>query len=287
MSSIVTQQGILHYETMGRGQPLILLHGWINSWDVWRDSMIALANGGQYRVYALDFWGFGESAKGNGSSAPSFRIASYVEMVKQFMDSLGIQESPLLGHSMGGTVALQFALNYPERTRRVAVVGSPVVGTSLNLFLKMAGIGRIAELVWRYPRVFEPMMHSVTRLTMHILLAGDSERVREMIFRDWQQTTFDSFFRSISDLKRTDLRSELQQLNMPTLGIYGLKDNIVSPSNADILRERVQSSEVSLMHHSRHFPMTDEPDKFLSTLDGFLRSEEYRNNGHGRRTPAG
>ena len=74
MSSIVTDQGILHYQAVGRGRPLILLHGWVNSWDVWRDSMLRLARDHQYRVYALDFWGFGDSAKPVDEPAQTFNV---------------------------------------------------------------------------------------------------------------------------------------------------------------------------------------------------------------------
>ncbi|MCP4415930.1 MAG: alpha/beta hydrolase [Chloroflexi bacterium] len=263
MSSIVTEQGILHYESIGRGQPIILLHGWINSWDVWRDLMLKLSKTGRYRVYALDFWGFGESAKGSRSQTATFKIESYVEMVHQFMDSLGIQKVPILGHSMGGTVALQISLTYPERVEKVALVGSPIIGTSLHPFLQLAGYGSVAKLIWRYPI----MLHSI----MRILLAKDSKEVRSMIFRDVQRTTIESFFRSISDLRDTDLRSKLPTLDMPTLGIYGAKDKIVSPMNADLLKSGVKSVKVEMMEQSRHFPMTDEPERFLEAVDNFLK----------------
>lgn len=277
MSSIVTEQGILHYETIGRGRPIILLHGWINSWDVWRDAMIAMGTSGEYRVYALDFWGFGDSSKkGGDSSETTFRIASYVEMVRQFMDRLGIVEAPVFGHSMGGTVALQMALRNPQRIRKVAVVGSPVVGASLNPFLKLAGYGAIAELVWRFP--------TLLNLVMHIILARDSKKVQDMIFRDVQRTTLESFFRSIGDLRDTDLRPELPRLDMPVLGVYGANDNIVSPSNAQLLADSVASSRVTMMHHSRHFPMSDEPDKFLTVMTHFLSNNDP--NGAGAETMA-
>lgn len=261
MSSIVTEQGILHYESIGRGQPIVLLHGWINSWGVWRDCMISLASQGKYRVYALDFWGFGDSAN---TSPGSFRIESYVEMVHQFMNTLGMQEAPIFGHSMGGTVALQFALSYPQRTKKVAIVGSPIVGTSLSPFLKLAGQSWVAALVWRYP----VMLNTI----MRVLLAKDSLEVRQMIFRDVQRTSIESFFRSIDDLHKTDLRQRLPELKIPTLGIYGVNDNIVSPRNAGILSGNVATAEVSMMQRSRHFPMTDEPDKFLQSLSRFLNN---------------
>lgn len=178
------------------------------------------------------------------------------------MDSLGIQEAPVLGHSMGGTVALQIALAQSERVSKVAVVGSPVLGTSLNPFLQLAGYGVIAKLIWRYPF----LLHSI----MRILLAKDSKKVRSMISRDVQRTTIESFFRSIGDLRETDLRQDLPHLNMPTLGIYGKNDNIVSPSNADLLSAGRPASKVSIMQYSRHFPMIDEPALFMETLTKFL-----------------
>lgn len=225
--------------------------------------MIALAKTGRYRVYALDFWGFGDSAKLSAHTQnTAFHIDSYVEMVRQFMDSLGIQKTPIFGHSMGGTVALQVSLTYPSRVEKIAIVGSPIVGSSLNPFLQLAGYGAIAKLVWRYPI----LLHSI----MRILLAKDSKKVRGMIFRDVQRTTIESFFRSIGDLRDTDLTSKLPTLHLPTLGIYGVKDNIVSPSNAQLLQDGVKMSQVSLLSQSRHFPMTDEPELFLATINQFL-----------------
>lgn len=267
MSSIVTEQGILHYETIGRGTPLILLHGWINSWHVWRRAMLVLGESDRFRVYALDFWGFGDSAKGSrDGQGPSFRIDSYVAMVRQFMDTLGIIAAPVFGHSMGGTVALKFAVEHPDRVHQVAVVGSPVVGSTLNPFLKLAGYDLIADLVWRFPVLL--------KLVMHTILARDSRQVREMIFRDVQRTTLDSFFRSIGDLRDTDLRPQLDKLEMPVLGIFGANDNIVSPRNATLLTSCVPQAEIAIMSASRHFPMSDEPDKFLRVISSFLGNND-------------
>jgi pimeloyl-ACP methyl ester carboxylesterase len=229
--------------------------------------MIALAGERNYRVYALDFWGFGDSANGNSTvvnPGEHFQISSYVEMVHQFMDTLGILSAPVAGHSMGGTVALQLALLYPERIKKVAIVGAPIIGSSLNPFLKLAGYGWIAELVWRYPFMLSTIMR--------ILLAGDSKKVRQMIFRDVKRTSIESFFRSIGDLRDTDLSKDLDRLKLPTLGIYGRKDNIVSPSNAEILTKGVSGAEVMMMEKSRHFPLIDEPDKFVNTMTQFLRT---------------
>ena len=260
MSSIVTDQGIVHYEVHGRGAPVILLHGWINSWDVWRNSMIALAGKGNFKVYALDFWGFGDSAK---DKAPPFKLDSYVEMVEQFMEVLGIRCAPVLGHSMGGTVALRLALEHPERVSRVGVVGSPIHGTSLNYLLKLAGVPWIAHLLWRIP--------AALRIVMWTVLAGDSSKVREMIFRDVNKASTESFFRSIGDLHHTDLRDAVVGIEMPAVGLFGVGDNIVSPKQSTLMRSLMPDARVEMMQHSRHFPMLDEPDLFNDFLLRFLQ----------------
>lgn len=271
MSCIVTRKGILHYESVGRGRPIILLHGWINSWDVWRDSMLAMSleNGekdsGQHRVFALDFWGFGDSTRPLSDDGSPYTLVNYVEMVLEFMDHLGIETAPVVGHSMGGTVALQMALHYPERTNKLLIVGSPIVGSSLNPFLKLAGYSWIAKLLWRFPLIRATIMH--------MLLAGDSKAVRQMIFRDVERTSLDSFFRSIGDLHNTDLRSDLSQLTVPTLGIYGRNDNIVSPKNARLLNIGSNEAASTIFERSRHFPMADQPSEFMKTLLTFFSSE--------------
>lgn len=262
MSSIVTSQGIVHYEAYGRGRPVILLHGWINSWGVWQDVMIDLADNGHYKVYALDFWGFGESGKQN---TPPFKVESYVQMVDQFMEILGIERAPILGHSMGGTVALDFAVKYPHRVTKVGAVGSPIQGQSLNFFLRLAGLDWV-QLAQSLPSV----THLIVTTLVRINTARDNAKVRSMLLHDVDKTSMESFFRSIGDLRRTDLTSYLPQVTAPVLGVYGAHDNIVNPKQVDVLSKAVPGSQTVVLNQSRHFPMLDEPDLFNAAVRQFL-----------------
>jgi pimeloyl-ACP methyl ester carboxylesterase len=223
--------------------------------------MIAIPDLGRYKVYALDFWGFGESAK---QKTPPFQVRSFAGMVSQFMDIMGIMRAPIFGHSMGGTVALSLALETPELVSKVAIIGSPIHGNSLNVFLKLSGIGWIARLVWRLP--------AIKRLVMWMVLAGDSPAVRKMIFRDVDKTSTESFFRSIGDLHRIDLRDQIGSMNIPTLGVFGVRDNIVNPNQSRLLAKGVPQARVEMMQASRHFPMLDEPETFLQILQEFLEA---------------
>ena len=259
MSSIVTDQGIVHYEAYGRGAPVLLLHGWLGSWGYWLDTMEAL--GHNYRLYALDFWGFGDS----GKRRERYLVGDFVDLVDQFMDRMGIVQAPIVGHSMGGTVALSLALSQPQRVCKVAVVGSPVVGDSLHLFLRLAGRPRIAYMVWHMPtmlrwgiRLFSPQ---ITR---------EWRKWYDMQIEDLSRTTLAAFFTSIGSLRRTDLRSRLPELRAPVMSIHGVGDNVVNPNQASLIARCVPGARVEMMSSSRHFPMLDEPKAFNECLHSFL-----------------
>jgi pimeloyl-ACP methyl ester carboxylesterase len=220
--------------------------------------MEALAS--HYRAYALDFWGFGESDK----RRESYEVSDFVALADQFMERLGIQRAPVIGHSMGGTVALNLALDRPHRVERVAVVGSPIDGRSLNLFLKLAGYPWIAFLVWNSP--------SLLRLGIKLFapwIAANWSEWYELLMRDLSKMTLESFLWSIHSLHRTDLRPRLGTLRMPALGVYGRGDKIVDPHQGELFN-RVANSRVEVLDGSRHFPMLDEPEKFYSILLSFV-----------------
>lgn len=259
MSSIVTEQGIVHYESFGQGTPVILLHGWLGSWGLWQPTMEALGVG--RRCYALDFWGFGES----GKKRASYAVTDFMELVRQFMDALGIEAAPIVGHSMGGTTALGTAIRYPGRVRQVCVIGSPIVGSSLSVFLQLAGVSWIGSLVRRLPGLLMPAIRLVAPL-----ITRHPARWYPMLERDLSQTTVASFFSSIGSLATTDLRPHLNSLQMPVAGLYGLRDVIVQPSQHQTLQASVRQARIAVMPGSGHFPMLDEPEQYLAHLRAFL-----------------
>ncbi len=261
MSSITTDQGIVHYEVYGRGRPVILLHGWLGSWGLWQKTMGYL--GRYYRTYALDFWGFGES----GKQQPTFAVQDFVSMVDQFMDRLGIAQAPLVGHSMGGTVSLSVAITHPERVSKVVVVGSPMVGSSLALLLKLAGFRSIAFMV------FNAMWALRAGLRVSAPIICKDPNWYEMIARDLSRTTIESFLNSIASLRRTDLRPFLNQISIPALGMYGDKDVIVSPKQWQPMQAGIPNVHIERYKNAGHFIMLDEPDNFAKTLKDFLDAE--------------
>jgi pimeloyl-ACP methyl ester carboxylesterase len=262
MSSITTDQGIVHYEVYGRGKPVILLHGWLGSWGLWQETMSFL--GRYYRTYALDFWGFGES----GKKRETYAVQDFVSLVDQFMEQLGIANAPLVGHSMGGTVSLSVAIKYPQRVSKVVVVGSPIVGSSLALPLKWAGYRPIAFMLFNMMGVFR----SAIRLASPIICRD--ARFADMMDRDLSRTTLESFLRSIASLRRTDLRPMLDQVKVPAMGMYGDRDVIVHPGQWEPMQKGIAHAHIERFPSAGHFPMLEEPQNFSERLKSFLDKDD-------------
>jgi pimeloyl-ACP methyl ester carboxylesterase len=258
VSSITTDQGILHYETFGRGKPVILLHGWLGSWGLWQETMTWL--GQYYRTYALDFWGFGES----GRKLNTYQVADFVGMVDQFMEKMGILSAPLVGHSMGGTVSLSVAVNNPARVKKVVIIGSPVNGSSLALPLKVAGYRPIAHLLFSSFSIFRKGMRLVSPI-----ICRDPE-FPNMMDRDLSKTTLESFLVSIATLRRTNLQSKISKIKVPVMGMFGDRDNIVNPRQWKALRNGLPDARIERFKQAGHFIMLDEPQPFMHTLKDFL-----------------
>lgn len=269
MASLVTDQGIVHYETYGRGRPVLLLHGWLGSWALWRDTIEVL--GREFKTYSLDFWGFGSSSPTEENL--DFSVNNFVELVHEFMKQLGIQRAPIIGHSMGGTVSLGMAIRYPEQVVKVGVVGSPINGSSLNPLLKASGYSAVARTFFLAP----PLVKLFLSVYAHFM-ANDGRRMSKMIVEDFSKVTVNSYFESIGTLRQTDLRPQLHELAMPTLGIFGRKDIIVSPKQHGVMAQGVPHAQMHFLQNSGHFPMLDEPETFHQALRDFLHENDNGQN---------
>jgi pimeloyl-ACP methyl ester carboxylesterase len=259
VSSLSTDQGIVHYEVYGRGKPVILLHGWLGSWGLWQETMAYL--GSSYRTYALDFWGFGES----GRKRETYDVQDFVSLVNQFMEQLGIARAPIVGHSMGGTVSLSVAIKYPDRVSKVIVAGSPIVGSSLAPLLKLAGQRPIAFLLFNMMGPFRAFMKY-----FYSRQICTDPRFPEMMDRDLSRTTLESFLRSIASLRRTDLRPLLNQIKIPALGFYGDKDRVVHPLQWKPMQKGIPQARIEHFPTSGHFMMLEARAEFSQKLKNFL-----------------
>jgi pimeloyl-ACP methyl ester carboxylesterase len=246
MSAIIINSGLVHYEALGRGKPLVLLHGWLGSWRYWVPAMEELSV--KYRVYALDLWGFGDSDRRNGS----YNIESYVRLLDAFIENLGILNIPLpvVGHALGGVVALLWAAQNPQRVDRVMAVSLPLVGTSINRRLMTP------EAVALFDRAFNVQPSEFDALQLETRKA-DQEAIAS----------------SVRSTMGLDMQQELLQLDLPVLLLHGDRDDIVAPLELTSLFES-ESVRQLYLSEARHFPMLDERRKFNRLLRDFLVTED-------------
>jgi pimeloyl-ACP methyl ester carboxylesterase len=258
---MVVDRQMVHYEVFGHGRPVIFLHGWLGSWRYWFPTMERVAE--HFRTYSFDFWGFGESRRKSTYES----IQNYSDQVIRFLDELGIDRVLLVGHSMGGMVALKTAINHPRRISRVAAVGAPIVGDSLSWLLKLTDRPIMADAFARVPW-FRRFMFS------QFLGETNDPHVHE-ILDDSVKSSSTTLRNAVGSMWRTDLRPELPRLTVPTLIVHGGRDAIVHPNQADLF-DNIPTAEVVVMPESRHFPFLDEADLFNDILIRFLKQEAAR-----------
>jgi pimeloyl-ACP methyl ester carboxylesterase len=245
MSALVLEDGVVHYEYFGRGRPLIFIHGWLGSWRYWVPAMDALSE--EYKVYAFDLWGFGDSDK----SRERYDVPSYVALLKAFIDELGIVGPlPLVGHALGATVAVSFAMKHPEDIDRIMAVSLPLDGRAINQRVLSGNSSILDRVLGRSP------------------VAGYDDVESEI-----GQTAPTAIGQSIQSILQLDLRHILGQLRVPLLAVYGEQDNVVNPGDVSKFAGANKAMRTMTLPQCRHFPMLDRSSQFNRLLLDFLKSK--------------
>ena len=247
MSAVVIDGKPVHYEVFGRGRPVLFLHGWLGSWRYWVPVMESISD--KHRAYALDFWGFGESYK----SKPNYRVSDYVLLVNTFLDSLGIENSTVVGHALGASVALEYAIWYPERVSKLMLVSLPLTPESLSRkLIGFAKNSRIAQVIWR-------------------------RHMPQMVQQEVEKTDQAAISESLQSMTRMDAYSRLHYLGQlqrtAVLVVFGERDDMVDPDPVRSLNGYWTNVRPIGLPDSKHFPMLDEPAKFSRLLKDFLEME--------------
>lgn len=253
MSAIVINGTLVHYEAWGRGSPLILVHGWLGSWRYWMQTMEALAT--DYRTYALDLWGFGDSSK----EARYYNIASYVQLLDEFMEQMGIESAPLVGHAIGGVAALILASRRPERVKRLVTIGLPMRVEAVGSPLRALDGVPASHLARRRPnQAWARKLLSLGKIT-YAEVANETSKADPA-----------AIAASIQSLAAVDLGRELRRVKVPVLALFGKDDPLILGASTPPLHQ-VRSI---VLENSRHFPMLEEPAQFHRLLRDFLVDAE-------------
>ncbi|MGZ9233999.1 MAG: alpha/beta fold hydrolase [Anaerolineales bacterium] len=238
MSAILLDSSIVHYEVLGRGRPVIFLHGWVGSWRYWISAMQVTST--SYRAYALDLWGFGDTAH----NTLNYSLEQQAILLDRFLNEMGIGKIALVGHGLGALVGMIFATRFRQSVDRVMAVSCPLDYRSVNARLQTASPKELTD--WLAGRTPE----AATALS-------DTSKADAKAITD-----------SLVGLQANNIFSNFRALNIPCLLVYGDKDPaITTPDGEYSLSTMTHQIE---LENSGHFPMIDETTKFNRLLTDFL-----------------
>lgn len=245
MSVVIIEGRMVHYEAIGRGRPVLFIHGWLGSWRYWMAAMDDLSE--RYRAYALDLWGFGDTDR----RQDGYSLGAYADLVEQFLDEMGIEQVTLVGHGLGGAVAIRTTTRIPERVDRLIAVNAPLVGSAIA------------------PQLANFSNHHNGDWIIRILGRRQASAYPEVQI-EAVKTDLNAVIQSVRTVRAEDLRPDLEAITCPVLLVFGRNDPLIYPPEEQWLNQLEENVHVIFMDESSHFPMLDETARFTRLLRQFL-----------------
>jgi len=282
LPSISVEQATLHghqvtYRTAGAGPPLVLLHGITGNSAQWEGVMPTLA--AHHTVIAPDLLGHGESAKPRGD----YSLGAYASAVRDLLALLGHDHATIVGHSLGGGVAMVFAYQFPERVDRMALVSSGGLGREVNLLLRAAtlpGASVVLPLMCAEP--VRQVVGAVAGAFRKIGLrpASDLAEIAKSFASLQDLETRQAFIHTASGIidmggQRVNAHDRLYlAAGVPTLIVWGEGDRMIPASHGRHTASVVPGSRLEIFPGAGHFPFIDEPVRFTDVLLDFIATTE-------------
>jgi len=248
----------------GGGTPVVFIHGIGASLYSWRHTLPPVVSAG-YRVVAFDNRGFGFSEQ----PAHGYRNADYVRLVVALLDSLGISSAVLVGHSMGGTIAADVALTYPDRVRGLVLIDAAGYGVRWPGVIKIARwpfIGAVATSFrgrWFTERILRSTFADPTKV---------SETDVDQYYAPVPQPGFGRALRGVLREFRFDsLGGRLARVHAPTLVLWGTADRWIPVRDGARFARELPRSEFVVIERSGHNVHEESPDRVNPLLLDFLK----------------
>ena len=252
--------------------PVLLLHCWAGNWALWEATMERLA--GRFRCIAPDLLGFGRSDKPRGDH---YQIVRQAERVLRIMDHFGCKRSHLIGHSMGGQIALTLAGRHPEKVARLVVAAPPVTGQLHPLALPLMSYPALArqgvEFPYHWTVRFGRRFPSLGLQLMRVFFPHPEQQREAALYwlgqmgADGQTNSAAWAVRSIREWDVTPL---LKDISAPTLAIWGMKDWLVPVAQCAVLERQVAACRTLRIPDIGHFPMIEAFEPYMREILSFL-----------------
>jgi pimeloyl-ACP methyl ester carboxylesterase len=258
----------VNYAEIGEGEPIVFVHGISGSWQNWLENLPHF--GRNHRAIALDLPGFG------GSPMPSWTIDMYAygRLLHDFCEKLGLEGATLVGNSMGGLVAAEAVLSAQQRYERLVLVSAAGL---INTWLPHER-GRATSHAWgtfgpRFGAAARVVVsRRLTRYLMFRFFIRHPGRLRKELL--WEQMTSGlpaaGFADSLDAVIEYDARDRLEEIEIPTLIVWGFDDWVISAMAALSYHRRIPHSRLEIFERTGHVPQLERPARFNRVLDEFL-----------------
>ena len=266
----------IHYIIQGKGEPtIILLHGFGASLFSWRDVIGPLSSFGTVIAFDRPAFGLTERPFVDIQSDENFYASqNQAQLLLSLMENLQINQAILVGHSAGGTIAADFALQYPEKVRALILVAPAILESSgtptwLGKIFRMPQLDRLGPLlargfISRAENILELSWHNPSRISPEIL-----EGYRKPLqAENWDY----AFWRFITLSRPMDLREEISTLQMPVLVLSGNNDRIVPFENSRKVAQMIPTAVFKEIAACGHLPQEEQPEEFINQIRKFLNS---------------
>jgi pimeloyl-ACP methyl ester carboxylesterase len=266
----------LCFTDSGVGPPVVLVHGLMCSSRTWVRQVDRLAT--RHRVIAPDLFGHGLSAKPPGD----YSLSAHAASVRDLLDALDVPNATVVGHSLGGGIALQMAYLFPDRVNALVLVSSGGLGRELNPFLRAATLPG-SELV--LPVIASGWVHGVGDTALRLWTKAGLPSISPSTDEAWQglssladaetRRAFLATSRAVIDVRGQTVSAHNRLAGMasrPLMLVWGERDRIVPSSHVEAARRELPASRIEMFGRSGHFPHLDEPDRFARVLDDFMTS---------------
>lgn len=265
------------FRLAGSGPLILLVHGITGSSEQWVPVMDALRD--RYRVFAPDLLGHGQSAKPRGD----YSLGAYASGIRDLLIGLNAEPATVVGHSLGGGIAMQLAYQFPERCGRLVLMSSGGIARDVHLVLRAASLPG-AEIVLplithpRLLRIGQALGRGMRRVGLQAGAdiveglrgyASLSDREARAAFLHTIRAVIDPTGQRISGLDRLYLAEAL-----PSLIVWGSNDPIIPPHHGEIAHQAMPGSRFELIDDAGHFPQVSHPMRVASLLADFIEETE-------------
>jgi pimeloyl-ACP methyl ester carboxylesterase len=268
-SKFINIQGVnVHYRDEGNqndSTPLVLIHGTSSSLHTWDSIVPALSN--KKRLIRLDLPAFGLTGP---HPQRDYSIDFYNQFINAFLNAIGVQQYIIAGNSLGGSIAWNQALAYPDKVKQLILVNSggyPKKNEKGNIGFKLASTPVVGDVLLKFtPRGIirksvEDVYSDKTKVSEVLV-----QRYFDLLLREGnRQATLDIFKQ-----RKFGGSEKIKFIQTPTLIIWGEDDQLIDVSNAYLFQKDIRNSQLVIIPKTGHVPMEENPTPFINTISSFI-----------------